>query len=40
MEDMYGRDFVKDMIAKKLSPVKRYKARLRATFSGVYRAYP
>lgn len=26
MEDMYGRDFVKDMILKKSTPVKRYKA--------------
>ena len=26
MEDMYGRDFVEDMIVKKSTPVKRYKA--------------
>ena len=30
MEDMYGRDFVKDMIAKKSSPVKKIQGRLRA----------
>ena len=26
MEDMYGRDFVEEMIEKKSTPVKRYKA--------------
>lgn len=26
MEDMYGRPFVEEMIAKKSTPVKRYKA--------------
>lgn len=26
MQDMYGRDFVEDMLAKKSTPVKRYKA--------------
>ena len=26
MQDMYGRDFVQDMIDKKSTPVKRYKA--------------
>ena len=34
MEDMYGRDFVKDMIAKKSSPVKRYKADYEELLSG------
>ena len=42
MEDMYGRDFVKDMIAKKSSPVKRYKAdyeQLLAEFTELIRKH-
>ena len=34
MEDMYGRDFVKDMIAKKSSPVKRYKSDYEELLAG------
>ena len=34
MEDMYGRDFVEEMLAKKTTPVKRYKADYEELLAG------
>lgn len=34
MEDMYGRDYVEEMLAKKTTPVKRYKADYEELLSG------
>ena len=37
MEDMYGRDFVEEMIEKKSTPVKRYKADYEEILAGFHK---